>query len=187
MDQPPPDRSDATATHESPPAVTRGVGRNVVALGWVSFFTDLASEMLYPIIPLFLVGTLGATPALLGIIDGLAEGIGSGLRWLGGALSDRFRRRKPFVLAGYAISAISKPVMGLAQAWVGWPLLLVGRCSDRLGKSLRTAARGHITRSPPAGRRAKASATLTLMSSGACRCRDCFTSRCCPGWRACCW
>jgi MFS family permease len=141
MDQPSVERSDGIATPGRAAPQRLGVGRNVIALGWVSFFTDLASEMLYPIIPLFLVGTLGATPALLGFIDGLAEGISSGLRWLGGSLSDRFGRRKPFVLAGYALSAVSKPVMGLAQVWLGWPLLLAGRCSDRLGKSLRTAAR----------------------------------------------
>lgn len=119
----------------------RGISRNVVALGWVSFFTDLASEALYPVMPLFLVGTLGASPAILGLVDGLAEGISSGLRWLGGALSDRFARRKPFVFLGYGISALSKPVMGLAQLAVGWPMFLLGRTADRFGKSLRTAAR----------------------------------------------
>lgn len=119
----------------------RGVGKNVIVLGWVSFFTDLASEMLYPLMPLFLVNSLGASPAILGLIDGLAEGISSGLRWISGSLSDRFRRRKPFVFAGYTISALSKPLMGLAAWAVGWPLFLVGRCSDRLGKSIRTSAR----------------------------------------------
>jgi MFS family permease len=119
----------------------RGITRNVVMLGVVSLLTDVASEMLYPVIPLFLVGTLGATPALLGVIDGVAEGGSSVLRWLAGALSDRFRRRKPFVVAGYSLSALSKPVMGLA-AWAGgWPLFFVGRASDRLGKSIRTSAR----------------------------------------------
>src|SRR3954470_22324310 len=101
-------------SHAAAPPPGRRFGRNVVALGWVSFFTDLASEMLYPVMPLFLVGTLGASPAVLGLIDGLAEGVSSGLRWLGGALSDRYRRRKPFVVAGYAVSAFSKPVMGMA-------------------------------------------------------------------------
>lgn len=119
----------------------RGITRNVVILGWVSFFTDLASEMLYPVMPLFLVGTLGASPALLGLIDGLAEGVSSGLRWIMGALSDRFRSRKPFIIAGYTLSAFSKPIMGLAGYAVGWPLFLLGRCSDRLGKSVRTSAR----------------------------------------------
>jgi len=120
----------------------RGITRNVVVLGFVSFFTDVASEMLYPVIPLFLVSAaLGGTPALLGLIDGLAEGISSGLRWIGGALSDRFGRRKPFVFAGYTLSALSKPLMGAAAYFGGWPIFLVGRCSDRLGKSIRTSAR----------------------------------------------
>jgi len=117
------------------------VPASVVTLGWVSFFTDMASEMIYPLIPLFVVGTLGATPALLGLIDGVAEGVGSGLRWAGGALSDRTGKRKPFVFAGYSLSAVSKPVMGAAAAVGGWPLFMAGRCSDRLGKALRTGAR----------------------------------------------
>lgn len=120
----------------------RGITRNVIVLGFVSFFTDVASEMLYPVIPLFLVSAaLGGTPALLGLVDGLAEGISSGLRWIGGALSDRFGRRKPFVFAGYTLSAVSKPLMGAAAYFGGWPVFLVGRCSDRLGKSIRTSAR----------------------------------------------
>jgi MFS family permease len=118
----------------------RGITKNVVVLGWVSMLTDMASEMLYPIIPLFVVGTLGASPALLGIIEGIAEGISSGLRWLGGALSDHYQRRKPFVVWGYGISAFSKPIMGLA-ALFGWPVFLLGRASDRFGKSIRSAAR----------------------------------------------
>ena len=119
----------------------RGITRNVVLLGLVSFFTDMSTEMLYPVIPLFVVGSLGASPALLGLIEGLAEGISSSLRWVGGAWSDRVGRRKPFVVAGYGLSALSKPLMGLAAFAIGWPLFLVGRCSDRLGKSIRTAAR----------------------------------------------
>lgn len=113
----------------------------MIALGWVSFFMDVASEMLYPVMPLFLVGALGASPALLGLIDGIAEGGSSLLRWVAGAVSDRFRRRKPFVVAGYTLSAVSKPVMGLAALAGGWPVFLVGRCADRVGKSIRTSAR----------------------------------------------
>ncbi len=119
----------------------RGITRNVIMLGLVSFFTDVASEMLYPVIPLFIVGTLGASPAVLGLIDGMAEGGSAILRWLVGALSDRFRRRKPFVVAGYTVSAMSKPLMGLAAMAGGWPLFLLGRSADRLGKSIRTSAR----------------------------------------------
>ncbi len=130
----------------------RGITRNVVVLGLVSFFTDMATEMLHPIIPLFVVGTLGASPALLGLIEGVAEGISSGLRWVGGILSDRTGRRKPFVVLGYALSALSKPVMGGAALAGGWPVFLFGRSSDRLGKTVRTAARDALiadSTSPP--------------------------------------
>src|SRR4051812_2465536 len=131
-----------TTTQSTPPSSgLRGLSRNVIVLGWVSFLTDLASEMLYPVMPLFVVGTLGGSPPGLRLIDGVAEGISSGLRGVTGALSDRPRRRKPFVVGGYTISALSKPVMGLAAFVLGWPLFFVGRCSDRLGKSVRTAAR----------------------------------------------
>jgi MFS family permease len=114
---------------------------NVIALGWVSFLTDMASEMLYPIIPLFLTTTLGASPAIVGLIDGFAEGISTLLRWFAGATSDHYRRRKPFIVAGYTISALSKPVMGMAALAIGWPLFLVARIVDRVGKSIRTAPR----------------------------------------------
>ena len=126
---------------DNDPSRRPGISRNVLLLGWVSLFNDAASEMLYPIMPLFLIATLGASPALLGLIDGMAEGIGSALRWLGGALSDRFGRRKPFVLAGYLLSAVSKPIMGLSAFILGWPTFMFGRCADRLGKSVRNAAR----------------------------------------------
>ncbi len=130
------------------------ITRNVVFLGLVSLFTDLATEMLYPIIPLFLVGTLGTSPALLGLIEGLAEGISSGFRWVCGYWSDRIGRRKPFIIAGYSLSALSKPAMGLAAYVLGWPLFLLGRCSDRFGKSIRTAARDALIAdsTAPAGR-----------------------------------
>jgi MFS family permease len=118
----------------------RGVTRNVVVLGWVSMLTDMASEMLYPIIPIFIVNVLGASTAMLGLIEGIAEGISTGLRWLGGALSDKYQKRKPFVVWGYGISAFSKPIMGLAAVF-GWPVFLLGRASDRFGKSIRSAAR----------------------------------------------
>src|SRR5271166_4336218 len=113
-----------TSTVPTPTKSASKVPASVVRLGWVSFFTDMASEMIYPLIPLFVVQTLGASPALLGLIDGVAEGIGSGLRWLGGALSDRTGKRKPFVLAGYSLSALSKPLMGMAAVIGGWPVFM---------------------------------------------------------------
>src|SRR6185436_17697929 len=119
-----------------------GIPRKVVILGWVSFCTDLASEMLYPIIPLFLTGTLGLSRDALGFIEGVAEGISTGLRWIGGVLSDWSGRRKPFVFWGYTLSALSKPIMGLAAFFTGAAaIFLAGRATDRLGKSIRTAAR----------------------------------------------
>jgi MFS family permease len=130
-----------TSTERARPNSNSKVPASVITLGWISFLTDMASEMIYPLIPLFVVQTLGASPTLLGLIDGVAEGIGSGLRWIGGALSDRTGRRKPFVFAGYSLSAISKPLMGVAAAIGGWPVFMAGRCLDRLGKSLRTSAR----------------------------------------------
>jgi MFS family permease len=119
----------------------RALSRNVIVLGWVSLLTDMASEMLYPVLPLFITMTLGASPAVLGLIDGVAEGGSSLLRWVAGAFSDRYRRRKPFVVAGYSLSAVSKPLMGAAAYALGWPLLFVGRTLDRVGKSIRTSAR----------------------------------------------
>jgi len=119
----------------------RGISRKIIVLGWVSFFNDVAAEMLYPLIPLFLTGTLGLPKEALGGIEGIADGIATGLRWLGGVFSDWSGKRQPFVLWGYALSAISKPLMGLAAFFAGWPIFLAGRCADRLGKSIRTAAR----------------------------------------------
>ena len=119
----------------------RGISRKVIVLGWVSFFTDVASEMLYPLIPLFLTGTLGLPKEALGGIEGIAEGIATGLRWFGGVLSDWSGKRKVFVLWGYTLSAISKPILGLAAFFAGWPVFLAGRSADRLGKAIRTAAR----------------------------------------------
>lgn len=147
----------AMSFETNPPGMVarlRSLSRNVYALGVVSFLTDLASEMLYPLIQVFVTVTLGTTPAILGLIEGIAEGGSSILRWLTGAFSDRFRRRKPFVVAGYSISAISKPIMGLAACALGWPLFFAGRALDRLGKSVRTSARDAlIADSVPADRR----------------------------------
>ncbi|MDF1557576.1 MAG: MFS transporter [ANME-2 cluster archaeon] len=104
----------------------------------MSLFTDIASEMLYPIIPLFLTLVLGAPMALVGLIEGLAESSANILKVLSGWYSDKTKKRKPFVIAGYSISAISKPLMAMAY---GWPLVLVARLMDRTGKGLRTSAR----------------------------------------------
>jgi MFS family permease len=111
--------------------------RNVVVLSWVSFFQDAASELLYPVMPLFITGVLGASPAVLGLIEGVAEGTASVMKAVSGRLADRFQRR-PLIAAGYGISSLSKPVIGLAT---GWPLVLAARFTDRVGKGIRTSPR----------------------------------------------
>jgi MFS family permease len=110
----------------------------VVRLGWVSFFTDAASEMVYPIIPIFLTVTLGAPVAALGVVEGIADGISTGLRALSGWLSDRYRRNKALVLIGYGLAAVTKPLIALANAWG----VVAGlRGADRIGKAIRNAPR----------------------------------------------
>ncbi len=108
----------------------------VWALGWTSFFTDLSSEAIYPLLPGF-VRSLGGGGAVIGLIDGLATAVAAVVRLPSGALSDRVGRR-PLVLFGYGLSAIVRPLMGL----VGSPLqVLVVRAADRFGKGIRTAPR----------------------------------------------
>src|SRR4051812_38227553 len=87
------------------------VGRR---LGWGSFFTDTAGELLYPLIPIFLTVTLGAPVAALGLIEGLADGVSTGLRAISGALADRFHRNRLLITIGYGLSAVSKPLLALA-------------------------------------------------------------------------
>ncbi len=112
--------------------------RNVIMLGLVSFFTDVSSEMIYPLIPLFLVQTLGASPVVLGLIEGIAEATASLLKVFSGIVSDRFATRKPLILAGYGISSFLRPLIGLARTW---PFVLFIRFSDRVGKGIRTSPR----------------------------------------------
>lgn len=110
---------------------------NVIVLSWVSFFQDAASEMLYPVLPLFVVGVLHAPPAALGLIEGVAEGTASAMKALSGRLSDRFRRR-PLIAFGYGLSSLSKPMIGLAGAW---PAVGAARFTDRVGKGIRGTPR----------------------------------------------
>lgn len=117
-----------------------GISPNVVKLGWVSLFTDISSEMLYPIVPIFLTSVLGAPMAALGLIEGAAESAANILKIFSGWWSDRIGRRRPFVIGGYSLSALSKPMLAFAQL-LGWPFVLVMRLCDRAGKGLRTSAR----------------------------------------------
>lgn len=131
-----------------------GLGRNVIVLGAVSLLTDISSEMLYPVIPLFLTAVLGAPMTVVGLIEGAAEGAASLLKMLFGWISDRAARRKPFVVWGYGLSAVSKPLMALAGAW---PVVLLARLVDRTGKGMRTSPRDAlIAASCDPGQRGKA-------------------------------
>jgi MFS family permease len=116
----------------------RVLNPTVVKLGIVSFFADVASEMLYPITPIFLTTVLGASMANLGLVEGFAETVASLLKTYSGIWSDRISRRKPFIILGYALAAFSKPLTGMSQSWTG---VLGARGLDRTGKGLRTAPR----------------------------------------------
>ncbi len=118
--------------------VVKGIKKNVFVLGLVSFFTDISSEMLYPIIPIFLTTVLMAPMSIVGIIEGIAESTASILKVISGWLSDRTGKRKPFVVYGYSLSAIAKPLLALAYTW---HFVLVARFIDRFGKGLRNSAR----------------------------------------------
>ena len=115
-----------------------GISKNVFILGLVSFFNDVASEMIYPLVPIFLTSVLGAPVAVIGLIEGIAESTASVLKVVSGWLSDKWRKRKPFILAGYSFSAVSKILLGLAFSW---PFVLFARFIDRFGKGVRTSAR----------------------------------------------
>jgi MFS family permease len=111
---------------------------NVVAIGLVSLLNDVSSELIYPFLPLFLSLTLGASPAIVGTIEGAAESLSSLLKLWAGYFSDRAGRRKPLVLAGYGVASAVRPFIGFAASW---PQLLVIRLFDRFGKGIRGAPR----------------------------------------------
>jgi len=116
----------------------KGITGNVLVLGLVSLFTDISSEMIYPLLPLFLTTVLGGGPAFLGAIEGVAESTSSVLKLVSGIMSDRVRRRKNLVLGGYGISALARPLIALAAS----PLaVLFIRFADRVGKGIRTSPR----------------------------------------------
>ncbi|HYT66819.1 MAG TPA: MFS transporter [Vicinamibacterales bacterium] len=115
-----------------------GFSRPVWLLGWVSFFTDMASEMVYPLLPLFLTRVLGAGAMSLGVIEGVAEGANSILKIISGWLTDRSGQPKKLVLGGYTLSSSVRPLISFVTAW---PQVLALRFTDRLGKGIRTSPR----------------------------------------------
>jgi MFS family permease len=110
--------------------------RVVKSLGWVSLFTDVATEMAYPLLPAFLQ-SIGAGAQALGLMEGIAESVSAGVKWLSGRSSDE-RARKPFVLVGYAVATAVRPLLALATS--AWHVILI-RTTDRIGKGIRSAPR----------------------------------------------
>ncbi len=116
----------------------RKLGRNILALGAVSFFTDVSSEMIYPLLPLFLATTLGASASVVGAIEGAAESLAALLKLASGWWSDRTARRKPLVVAGYTLASVARPLVAAAQSA---SQVLAIRLTDRVGKGIRTSPR----------------------------------------------
>jgi MFS family permease len=112
--------------------------RTVRSLGLVSLLNDASSEMIYPLLPAFLTGTLRAGPALLGVVEGVAEAVAAALKVVFGRLSDRLSRRTPLVVAGYSLSSLARPLVSLATLPVH---VLAVRVTDRVGKGVRSAPR----------------------------------------------
>ena len=114
------------------------VSKNVVIMGVVSFFTDVASEMVYPILPIFLTATLGAPMTIVGLMEGLAASALNMLKIVSGWLSDKYQKRKIIVVVGYSISALAKLVVAMSS---GWHTAMFGKVLDRTGKGTRSSPR----------------------------------------------
>ncbi len=112
--------------------------RTVWLIGLISFMNDSASEMLYPLIPLYLASTLMAGPRALGLIEGVADATSSLLKLVSGVLVDKTKRIKPWLFFGYGLAGLSRPLVAFAGSWV---TVLFIRFADRLGKGLRSSPR----------------------------------------------
>jgi MFS family permease len=115
-----------------------GLTRDTGLLALASLFSDISTEMLYPVLPVFLTQMLGAGGAVVGLVEGIAQATQNVIQGFSGTLSDRLARRKPIALVGYALSALSKPLIGLSGSWTG---VLGARFMDRLGAGSRSAPR----------------------------------------------
>lgn len=118
-----------------------GFHKNIFSAGLASFFMDISSEMIYPLVPLFLANVLGVNKSVIGLIEGIAEATASLLKVFSGWFSDRINNRKWLMAGGYGISTLSRPLIAIAS---GWLLILSSRFVDRLGKGIRTAPRDAI-------------------------------------------
>ncbi len=130
--------SPATSATDAADVPEPGLSRNVRVLGLASLINDIASEMIFPLVPAFLVGVLGGGKTALGAIEGVADTTASIVKLFAGGLSDRAGKRKAFVVWGYGLAAATRPLIGFATA--PWQVLLV-RTGDRFGKGIRTAPR----------------------------------------------
>jgi MFS family permease len=129
----------------------RALPSTVWVLGLISLLNDAASELVYPLLPLYLATVLGAGPRALGFIEGAAEATAALLKLVSGVWYDRVRRAKAFMVAGYGFAAVARPLLALAASW---PMVLALRVLDRFGKGLRSSPRDALlARSVPAGRR----------------------------------
>ncbi len=120
---------------------TKGITLNILILGLVSLFTDLSSQMVFPLIPLFLTSVLGAGATIVGFVEGAAETAASLLKVFSGYWSDKIERRKPFVLIGYGLSSLMKPLFAFSSVW---QMVFGIRIAERIGKGIRTAPRDVI-------------------------------------------
>src|SRR5207244_4989417 len=116
-----------------------GLSRNTFLLALASLFSDISTEMLYPVLPVFLTQTLGASGSIVGVVEGIAQGLQNVIQGFSGWLSDKLQRRKPIALAGYVVAALSKPLIGLSSTWAA---VLAFRSLDRLAAGSRSAP-GH--------------------------------------------
>ncbi|MEO5623205.1 MAG: MFS transporter [Dokdonella sp.] len=116
----------------------RALPRTVWLLGLISLFNDAASDMIYPLVPIYLASVLMAGPKALGLIEGIAEAVSSALKLFAGVLADRSGKVRAWVIAGYGIAGLARPLIGLTTSWLG---VLACRFADRVGKGLRSAPR----------------------------------------------
>src|SRR5881394_3783848 len=121
-----------------------GLSRNTFLLALASLFADISTEMLYPVLPVFLTQTLNASGSIVGLIDGFAQAAQNIVQGFSGTLADRLQKRKPVALVGYFLAALGKPLMGLSTVWQG---VFGARLLDRLGSGIRSAPRDALVAS----------------------------------------
>jgi len=125
-------------TIENRDTVVAGLTGSAIVIGLVSLLSDISGEMIYPILPVFLTETLHAPATVLGLVEGIAVGASTAIGGISGWISDRIGRRKPIAFAGYALTAVTRPLIAAAQVW---PIVLGARFVERFGKGIRSAPR----------------------------------------------